>query len=82
MAAQQQQEVLAEIEVETPADFLVKLRKAIRENVDADVGLVDILAEHLLIATPHVGAVSAAKDAILKLAAERANPPKPEVAGG
>jgi hypothetical protein len=82
MADQQEQEVLAVAAVETPADFLANLGKALRDKEDVDGGLVDILAKHLLTATPHVGAVAGAKDAILKLASERANPPKPELTGG
>lgn len=70
-------------EVEShPADFLVQLGKALREREDVDIGLVDILAKHLLTASPRVDAVAQAKDAILKLASERANPLKQGVARG
>jgi hypothetical protein len=67
-------------EMETPADFLANLGNALRQKEDVDVGLADILAKHLLTAAPAVDAVAQAKDAILKLAGERANPP--EVADG
>jgi hypothetical protein len=69
-------------EMEAPSDFLANLGKALREKKDVDVGLADILAKHLLTASPAVDAVEKAKDAILELAGERANPPKPEVADG
>lgn len=69
-------------EMETPSDFLAILGKALCEKKDVDVGVADILAKHLLTAAPAVDAVAKAKDAILKLAGERANPPKPEVADG
>jgi hypothetical protein len=69
-------------EVETPTGFLVNLGKALCEKEDVDVGLADILAKHLLTAAPAADAVAKAKDAILKLAGKRANPPKPEVADG
>ncbi|UPJ68333.1 hypothetical protein [Bradyrhizobium sp. 191] len=51
-----------------------------REGVDA--GLADILKTHILKAVPAQNAVAQAKDAVLKLAGERANPAKPEVANG
>lgn len=71
-----------EYEIETPSDFLGKLVKALREKEDSDVGLADILATHMLTATPSVDAIEKAKVAILKLASDRANPPKPEPARG
>jgi hypothetical protein len=63
-------------EAESPAYFLANLGNALREKDNVDVGLVDILAKHLLTAAPAVDAVAKAKDAILKLAAERANLPE------
>lgn len=74
-----EQQVPAVIAVESPADFLVNLGKALRDSANIDVDLASILAEHLLTATPAVDAVAKAKDAILKLAVERVDPPKPEV---
>ncbi|NKX16670.1 hypothetical protein HGG75_17650 [Ochrobactrum pseudogrignonense] len=51
-----------------------------KEGVDTD--LAGILTTHILKAAPAPNAVVQAKDAIVKLAAERANPPKVEVANG
>lgn len=70
------------VDMKTPADFLVDLGTALRKREDVDVGLADILARHLLTAAPAVDALTKAKDAILKLARDRANPPKPEVSDG
>lgn len=80
--ADAEEQAVPTAEMETPADFLANLGKALREKKDVDVGLADILAKNLLTAAPAVDAVAKAKDAILKLAGERANPPKPEVADG
>lgn len=82
MADAGEQEAPTAAEVETPTDFLANLGNALREKKDVDVGLADILANHLLTAAPAVDAVAKAKDAILNLAGERANPPKLEVADG
>ena len=82
MAGAGEQEAPTAAEVETPTDFLANLGNALREKKDVDVGLADILAKHLLTAAPAVDAVAKAKDAILNLAGERANPPKLEVADG
>lgn len=67
---------------ETPEQFLNALGDRLKEKEDADVGLIDILKAHVLKAAPAQNAVSQATDAIVKLAGERANPPKPEVANG
>ncbi len=80
--ADAEEQAVPTAEMETPSDFLANLGKALREKKDVDVGLADILAKNLLTAAPAVDAVAKAKDAILKLAGERANPPKPEVADG
>jgi hypothetical protein len=69
--------VQAASETETPAHFLTNLGKVLREK-DVDVDLADILTIHLLTATPAVDAVAKAKASILKLASDRANPPKLE----
>lgn len=82
MADQTAQVVPAAIEPETTADFLVKLTNTLREKKGVDVGLVDILEKYIITDTPAVGSVGQAKDAIQKLASERANPAKREVAGG
>ncbi|HYD07164.1 MAG TPA: hypothetical protein VEC60_15615 [Reyranella sp.] len=60
----------------------MNLGKALRERENIDTGLADILAKHLLTATPAVDALAKAKDAVLKLAVERADPPKPEAGDG
>jgi hypothetical protein len=77
-----EQELLKAAELETPAEFLANLGNALCGKENVDVGLADILAKHLLTAAPTVDALAKAKDAILRLAGERANPPKPEVADG
>jgi len=53
---------------------------AAKEGVDA--ALAAILTTHILKGAPSQNAVVQAKDAIVNLAAERANPPKVEVANG
>ncbi len=82
MADAGEQKVPKAADVETPADFLADQGKALRGREDVDVGLAGILAEHLLTATPAIDAVATAKNAILKLASERANPPGSEVTDG
>jgi hypothetical protein len=77
-----EQEAPTASEAETPADFLTNLGNALRKKEDVDVGLADILAEHLLTAAPAVDAVAQAKEAVLKLAGERANSPKQEATDG
>jgi len=69
-------------EEEAFSDFFGNLRMKLRGKEGVDIGLADILAEHLLVAAPAVDAVAESKAAILKLASERASPPKPEVADG
>ncbi len=82
MAGEGEHDAQTTSEAESPADFLVNLGNALREREGVDLGLADILAKHLLTATPAVDAVAKAKDAIVKLAAARADPPKPEVGDG
>jgi ethanolamine utilization microcompartment shell protein EutS len=72
----------AEGESGTLAEFLANLGKSLCEKEGVDIGLADILAKHLLTIAPTVDAVAKAKDAILKLASDRANPPKPELVDG
>lgn len=67
---------------ETPDEFLSSLGEILRQREGIDVGLVDILKTHILKAAPAQNAVAQAKDAILKLAGERASPPKPDLANG
>lgn len=82
MGAAEEQEVATAAEATSPNNFLTNLGKELREKANVDVGLAEILARHLLTAAPAVDAVAKAKDAILKLAVERANPPKPEAGDG
>lgn len=67
---------------DTPDAFLKALGESLKGKEDVDAGLADILKTHILKAVPAQNAVAQAKDAILKLAGERANPPKPEVTNG
>ena len=68
--------------VETPEIFLKALGDSLTEKEGVDADLTDILRTHILKAVPAQNAVAQAKDAILKLAYERANSPKPAVADG
>lgn len=70
------------IEMETSAEFLANLGKTLCEKEGVDVGLAKILTAHILKGEQVLHAVAQSKDAILKLASERANPPKPEEAHG
>ena len=67
---------------DTPDEFLQALGKSLKGTEGVDAGMADILAAHILKATPVQNAVAQAKEAIVKLAAERAIPPKPEVDNG
>lgn len=67
---------------DTPEAFLKSLGENLGKTEGVDVGVADILKAHILKAAPAQNAVTQARDAILKLAAERANPPKPEVVNG
>ena len=67
---------------ESPEAFLTTLGESLKQREGVDAGLADILKTHILKAAPAQNAVAQAKDAILKLAGERANPPKPELANG
>ena len=66
---------------ETPEEFLNALGDSLKEKEGIDIGLADILKTHILKAAPAQSAVAEAKDAIVKLAGERANP-KPVVTNG
>lgn len=63
---------------DTPEAFLDALGKSLKGKEGIDTDLADILETHFLKVTPTQNAVAQAKDAILRLAGERANPPKPE----
>lgn len=65
---------------DSPEVFLTTLGESLKQRESLDAGLAEILNVHILKAVPAQNAVAQAKDAILKLAAERAYPPKPEVA--
>ncbi|WP_316206874.1 MULTISPECIES: hypothetical protein [unclassified Bradyrhizobium] len=67
---------------DTPDEFLMTLGESLTQREGVDVGLANILRTHILKVAPAQNAVAQAKDAILKLAAERANPLQPEVANG
>jgi hypothetical protein len=64
---------------ETPDVFLSALGEILKKDPQVDLGLVDILEAHILKSSPDPNAVVQAKDAIVKLAAGRAEPPKSEV---
>jgi hypothetical protein len=66
----------------TPESFLAALGDSLKGNEGFDSDLADILTTHILKATPAQNAVAQAKDAIMKLAHDRANPPKVEAANG
>jgi hypothetical protein len=67
---------------ETPGEFFNALGDYLKGKEDTDVGLADILKAHILKTAPTQNAVAQAKDAIVKLAGERANPPNPKAANG
>src|SRR4051812_7611158 len=77
-----EQQMQAAADATSPADFLLDLGKALREKENIDTDLAEILAEYLLTATPAVDAVAKAKDAIVKLAVARADPPQPDAGDG
>src|SRR4051812_27404051 len=68
--------------VETLPSFFDALGESLKGKEGADTSLADILKTHILKVAPAQNAVAQAKDAILKLAGERTNPPKPQVADG
>ncbi len=67
---------------DSPDVFLKALGESLKEKEGVDAGMAEILKTHILKVAPAQNAVAQAKDAILKLAGERASPPKPEVANG
>lgn len=68
--------------METPDAFLMALGESLKAKAGVDAELAAILTTHILKAAPAPNAVAQAKDAIVKLAAVRANPPKVEVVNG
>jgi hypothetical protein len=67
---------------DSPDAFLKALGKGLNEKEGVDSELTDILTTHILKAAAAQNAVAQAKDAIVKLAAERASPPKAELTNG
>ena len=70
------------IPLETPDAFLKALGESLKAKDGVDTDLAAILTTHILKAAPAANTVALAKDAIVKLASERANLPKVEVANG
>lgn len=68
--------------VETPESFLANLAGTLRNKEGIDVDLADIVHKHILTTSPAKDAVALAKAAIVKLADERAAPPKAEAVNG
>ena len=58
--------------VETPDTFLASLGDKMKGKEGVDIDLVKILTTHILKVAPAQNTVTQAKDAILKLAGERA----------
>lgn len=67
---------------DTPDEFLKAVGQSLKGQEGVDADLADILMSHILKAAPMQNAVAQAKDAILKLAGERAAPQDPEAANG
>lgn len=67
---------------EAPDVFLKVLGEGLQATEGVDADIARILATHILKAAPAPNAVAEAKDAIVKLAAQRANPPMVEVVVG
>src|SRR5262245_36324488 len=57
------------------SDFLTALAKKLEAEPDVDAGLATVLRTHVLIASQAASSVQLAKDAIVKLAGERAKFP-------
>lgn len=68
--------------LETPDAFLKALGESLKAKESVDIDLAAILTTHILKAAAAPNAVAQAKDAIVKLASERADPPKVEVVNG
>lgn len=68
--------------LETPDAFLKDLGKSLKAKDGVDTELAAILTTHILKAAQAQNAVAQAKDAIVKLASKRADPPKVEVDNG
>jgi hypothetical protein len=68
--------------LETPDAFLQALGESLKAKEGVDADLATILTTHILKAAPSPNAVAQAKEAIVTLAVERADPPKVEVVNG
>ena len=66
---------------DTPDAFLKALGESLKGKAGVDADLADVLKEHILRSATSQNAVAQAKEAILKLASERAAA-KPEPANG
>ena len=75
-------EEIGDVERDSTDLFFVDLGERLIASEGADAELANILISHLLKATIAQNAVAQAKDAILKLAVERAKPPALEVVNG
>ncbi len=69
-------------EPETPESFLAALGKALKEAEGVDAGVADVVVAQILTTTPAKNAITLARDAILKLAEERAAPSIAETSVG
>lgn len=68
--------------METPDAFLKSLGENLKAKDGVDADLAGILTTHILKIAPEQNAVAQAKDAIVRLASDRANPPETEVTNG
>jgi hypothetical protein len=68
----------AQVQDKTPStatsEFLTALAKRLEGEPDVDAGLAKVLTTHVLVASQAANSAQLAKDAIVKLAAERAKP--------
>ena len=55
-------------------DFLGALAQKLQHQTDVDTDLAKVLTKHVLVVAQSANSVQLAKDAILKLASERAQP--------
>jgi hypothetical protein len=67
---------------DTSEEFLKSLAESLRSEENIDLGMADILVNHIIKVAPTLDAIDQAKDAILKLASERAQSAELEVTNG
>lgn len=60
----------------SPGEFLAKIGRDLQAGTEGDKDLAAVLAKHLLIATPADNAVTLAKEALMRLAEQRAAHPE------